>query len=514
MDENLEPLSETPLLGHGSCKDFARPASHRVRVVIVDQVYPSISCQQNIGELIKILFKADHYQSILVEGHQGPFDQDAALRGQSLEAKMNDPRSYGVSPGVQQAVEDLGSSTPVMGVDDPELVKQQHAAQNLCLRGEDLWEEVAKEARDWLRMIRNAVGYTDDMVFISQCLMPSTYVGADISLGDQARRLLKIGAREGLNLAAFPSLRKFTESLDREAALNFSEVERDRTQYVRALLQSTDTGIRRSSGQLEIALAEVAPMIEVWLNGTNRTVDQLRREVEDRGLSAVVSEGQRWVHEHLVESSRSFQRHALSSWRYYREMLAIGARLRLDVLAFPLLREYVRYVESAAEIPRVRLFDEFNTCARLLMKRLAQRLEHQQFFEVEGLVQILIKGGKLKLTPAEARNFRSDLNWRTLSERMGRLQKRKVSLLLIDEVEQIARAAFEFYRLSIQRGRLMVSGLIGHLSSGPVTGAILVCGGFHSSTVASTLNGRHREVAWAWITPKMNMDDVPGWNRS
>jgi len=504
VDEHLDPLSETALGGDGTCRGFARAPAARASVAIIAEVYPSLSCQQSVCGLVKRLVKSGHYQGIAVEGEDGPVDASYAARwGPGLEVKMKHSQ---VSGGVLQAIEDLGGALSVTGVDDLKHARRQQTVQRVCDDGRASWEEVVEFFRKELEATRAKLGYTDDMRFASERSGSSDH---DIPLKDRIRRLLTIGTPLGLSLDSFPALRGICAAFDREDALDFPSIEQERTEYVKALVGRVDVGLKRMGNRYEVDLIEIAPSVALWLSDAQRTVDDVRREVAERGLVSVVSEAQEWVVQRIVDAALKYRQGLLSHERFYGQMLAFGARLGLDVLAFPKLREYFAYLEITNSFPRHRLSLEIDSYARDVLKRLAVEPHQQEFLELERLFQILTRAGRLQLTPFEARDLRDDLTWPALARRLERLRGTPVNVPQVGKVEELTSTAFEFCQLSAQRNRHMAERVVDQVSRGSVTGVVLICGGFHTSSVIRILSARHRDVAWSEFLPKMDLSDVP-----
>jgi hypothetical protein len=504
-DDHIEPLTGTPLRGKGRVRNASRSRDPRAIVTTLNQAYSSPSCQENIYELCCLLLDGGKFQVVLVEGEHGRLAPDYGREWGSTISEWT-RNSASISAGVIELLRKRGAGVSVIGVDDPAALKEHHAAQSTCRRWERDWRKLVRKFRVAIDEAKAAVGYTADMLWISARLFPE---GRDpLRLADRARGFLHIGATAGIDASQIPDLAHLIDSVNDEQSLDFPDVERERAEYVRLLVDTVGAWWKRADGRVVLDPRALSP-VGFWMTRTGRSTADVEREIAAEGSLAVLQACDEWLIDFLIDTSLKYRSGLLSHGRYYGDVLALGLRMGIDVQRFGALRRYFEYVEKAGAIAAASFMDGMDTYAEDVMAKIMRTADQREIHELERTAYTLARAGVTELTPELAERFYEDMSWRHVRERLALRSKTAASIHLDRWVDEVSAAAYRFCQISAARAQGMTEEAIRHVSQQDVSGAILVCGGFHPDGISNLLTARYRDVGWSIIVPHMDAADIP-----
>lgn len=503
VDDHLEPITGTPLRGNGKARDWSIPKEHAAAIVVLQDAYNIPSCQQSIYELAQRFLVRGDFHSICVEGARGPLDVAYARQfGATLEEQI--AIHAPVSPGILQLLDTLRPDVQVWGVDDLKLCAEHHAVQRQCHEEETQWRQLVGHFREALAEAQQKTAYSESMCWLSRCLFPAHNAPA---LNEQVPELIKLGNTVKLEEDGFPLLMKFRQTLAAEQSLDFTQVEKERTAFVRQLVKTLDGWWQRSEDHLVLNPSQALPLLRFWLNKTQQSEADLEREVATHGIGRLRRRCQQWLYDFLIEGALQYREGMVSHVGYYNELLRLGLGLNIDLFRFAELLRYRAYVEEAAALSGGRLLDELQGYAEELIERLytpAQR----EVYKLEKSFYLLSKAGGMSLTPDDVDALDEEMTWPVLRERLSSYSERAKIILLPGQIEATTNAAFQFCVISAQRSRIMGEETVRQLSTHGGNKVILVCGGYHTAAITRLLNARYQKIAWAVITPHMEADEV------
>jgi hypothetical protein len=504
IDDHIEPLTGVPLKGTGRLQDFSRPRDPRALVTILNQAYPSKSCQESICDLSSMLLDSGRVQAVLVEGYSGTLPPGyGAQFGSTIPEWINSHAS--VSSGVLKLFAQSGGV--VFGVDDPQLLESHHDAQRQCSARANDWKDLTRRFHDALAEGKETARYTDEMRLFSRYLYPHEH--EEYSLGDRALRMANVGKAMGVETTRYAALHAFVSSYEQERTLDFAQVERERTDYVNVLVHALGTWWRQPDGSVSFERRLLPPLIH-WLAKTGKTQGDLEQEAARLGLTKVLAACDEGLLKILVARSLDYRAKLLSYSEYYHDILALGLRLGVDILRFPNLRRYLQYVDLAGRIPMRQLTYDLEAFAEEVVERLFISDEQREIHELDRIIWVLGRAGLLQLTPDQAENLYDDSSWRAVKQKLAKFSKSASAIRLSSWVDTVTQQAYRFCQISAARSRTMTDETVRFFSRAGIGGAILVCGGFHTSGISQLLSARHRDVAWSAVLPTMDRSDIPG----
>lgn len=502
-DTHIEPLTDTPLRGYGQCREHYRPRDLQRALIVIDQVYPSPSNQEAIYEILMSLQRSGKLDLVLVEGAQGTVPVVEENRGRSFKDLTEDAQVV-VSPGVVRFQLDTPEAT-VLGIDDQELMNSHWQSLRISSKWETNWDQLSEEAQACLERARIQV-YTEDMLWISRC------VGGrkELSLGDQVGGLVRIARSAGVEVDHFPMVARFLAAIELERSLDFSTVERERSEYIRALVDRLTGWWDKRGGRPAFRFEEVRAALEYWVSETG--LESNGKDLPGN-LEQILTECSEWIIRRLVDRSLRYRAREVSHSQYYSEVVNLGLRMNVDIFRFPNLLRYFRYVESSAFSP-TGLMGEVEALASDTMDQLAPDQGSRKLRVLDEDFRILEKAGRRELTPREANRFYHDITWESLLERLGELVPEARSVNVGRWADEATTAAYEFCQISARREKVMLDAVLDQLSAGGVSTAALVCGGFHAEPIVRVLREDRPDIGWSHITPRIDSADLPAKSKS
>jgi hypothetical protein len=251
------------------------------------------------------------------------------------------------------------------------------------------------------------------------------------------------------NHASFPNVGFLLESLKRERALDFKEVERERLHLVEGLVQ------RFSPASLDI----------------------------------------------LVQESLNFRAGRLAYGVYLDHLRSLCRDSGIALDAYGPLNDYISYVLLAERIDANGLLQEMDDLEKTVLMSLAQTADQRRLVIARRDLSLLEKLILHSLTPAEWKTYQTERSGiLDLQNTLTQLSGRPVSENVTITAETVA--PFEmFCKCAMDRNSALVKNTLNKMRADKTPAAIFVAGGFHTDGVTQIL--RRENVSYAVVTPRM-----------
>lgn len=503
MIDGLEPLSETPLGKLGKLRKWHRPKSSRGMLVLISDVFTSVTSQRSIYGMCKNLLASGLFQAVFVEGDNGPLDPELHLGlGQDLEERVR--RHSQVSPGVLQILEE-DRRIPVFGIDDMELRERHQRLSASCRKSRPEWMALARRFRGLFERIKSGMGLSPqwlepfEVIYESQDRLP---------LGERVRRLARFAGAAGLALEGYPSILRFLGALDMEEKLDFQKIEAEREAMVSQLGRVFESG-RIDTGECESALpSRLLSLLEAWREGIGMDDGDLEAEIGRYGLEAVSERARLWLFERLRLLSMRTRAGSASISDLYRQVISLAQRMGFDVFRFPGLMRYIEYTELASEIPPDALGQEIDRFGSELMRELRTSPQQEAIEDIQKHLSILEKAGSLEFTPDSAVLIKDCNTWSSLQAKLRKLEPKADEIPIPPGLDEVARNAVQYSRISAKRSRLLAEESVQRFGAEGLSGAIVVCGGFHMEGMTRVLRNGYPDLAWSSISPAVDLEEI------
>lgn len=372
--ENHKALLGALPFAQGTIRKITLPtgllAKQGSRVVVhIQDVHHNEDAQKNIGQAIQSLAAKDQAPLIALEGAFAPINL-SGLRGfsrQDVLKKLSDYllRTHKISGPIHAALTGPKAFNQIIGIDDP-----THYNANVEAYRQSA--PLIQATKNRLSTLRSDLNKQKANLFSKELLdfdrKVLSYHDGKTNLGDHVKNLAAHAPEKDQTIAT----KQFLKTLAMESALNFKEVEFQRTQLVEALVKKlnksqTDALIQQSmayrAGQLRYADFYQSLQTLCEKNGITLNKFLAMAEYVKYVLSADRIEPDR-----LMEDMATMEKAAYSRLAKTKEEAALIARSRRLTLAskmvdFALIpEEYREYTETdmaSLEIPELKTFEGF-----------------------------------------------------------------------------------------------------------------------------------------------------------
>lgn len=427
------------------------------RIIIhIQEAHTNYEAQKHIVSILERLIKEHGLKLVMVEGGEGDVSL-SYLRHEGTPEKRQAVAEKYLKLGILSAEEylDIVSDYPLIlwGVEQQDLYDQNLDA---FLTTESLQQEV----RPLLSTVDKAVEALRPLLAHQGLNQLDTKVKAfeahELSLSDYVDALAQIAAQDGKTLQQGSNLSRFIEVRRRERSISRELVQQEQRQLISRL-------------------SEVAP---------------------EKELDA------------LITKALAMKQGALKPVEFYAPLERLAASSHVSLDAYPNLLAYIRYVSESAEIDATTLSHELDACVADLRRQLTASPEAQAFAEVTDELDLVHKLLELRLSPEEYLRLQAkDLaslpsHWDDVLnaqlKRHGLAAQTFPSQTLKTRLPNFKR----FYEAAQQRDEALVRNAIQKLQESGESLAVLITGGFHSSTISRLLS--EQGVATVVLTPKVS----------
>lgn len=421
---------------------------HAPFIVHLQDVHEVEEAQKNLAGLVEAFHTKRGISLVGLEGAVGPFDLDRYRSNSSPEITRGLANAFlklGCLTGPEVAGIVATKVPTLWGVEDLSLYRGHVEAFQEA-------EKIRTEVRSSLaRLVRAA---DEARIKIYPPLLRSmddhrlAYQAHHESMGEYIPTLwdsLK-GSRE-----SFPNVARFVKALEWERALDFKEVERERSVLVDVLAHR---------------------------------------------LSALSLE-------HLVQESLAYRAGRLALGDYQRYLLALCQENGVRLDAYGSLNSYISYVLLAERIEPGPLLEEIDGLESAVFSALTKTKEQRQLVAVQRGLTLLDKLTLHALTPTEWEAYKKEKMFvrnipRTLSSLLGHPIPSIDGLLSSPD-----SSSFEmFCERALDRNAALVQNLLAKMRAKKSNSAVLVAGGFHTEGMAHLL--RKEDVSYVVVSPKIS----------
>ncbi len=434
------------------------PSSPQGPIIIhIQDAHTNYEAQQNIVAILEQLIEHYGLKLILVEGSQGDASL-AYLRKYGPPENRKQVADKYLKAGIISAEEylDIVSDHPLTlwGVEDKALYDQNVDAFLAAESLQGSLKPLLTSVRDAAEALRPHLSHPSLTTLDTQA---RAFERHELSLADYAKTLKDLAAPLGVAPDPASNLSRFLRVHALEQSMSLAKVQQEQQALIGAL-------------------SDRAP------------ADQL---------------------EELVNQAIRMKEGKIKPVEFYTLLEQLAAASKISLASYPQLADYIGYVKDSAIIDPTELARELDAFSADLRQRLAVTPESRQLGAILEEVDLLEKLLDLRLSPEEHRRLQA-VNLQSLSSRWAsflttQLQRQGLparSFAGLGDVEASVATLQQFYDVAQRRDTLLVSHAVAklHETSEPI--AVLITGGFHSTTITQLL--KDQGIGTVVLTPKVS----------
>lgn len=432
------------LLPYGSIRELHLSKRSKSPVIIhIQDAHGIGEAQRNIAAMIRGLGESNGINLIGLEGASGGFDL-TPFRDWPDAAITRDIASAFLENGKIGGPEYLGltaSRPPVLwGVEDTALYLENVNALRDSFKEKPVLEKILTDFKTSATLLKKT-HYSKNLIEFDTHFQ--NYQGGKESLGSYVRYLM-----DGLSSANNrpPNLALLLKALLAEEGLDFKEVERERLDLVRLLVN------RLHQKQLDL----------------------------------------------LVKRSLLYRSGQIGFGEYHRFMRNICRDNEISLDDYPQLNDYISYVLLADKIDRNALLDELTRLEKSVQTQWAVTLEQKRLVGVSRCLTLLDKLMVQAMTPEEWADYKIQrpdfLRIESDIRALGGHPSAGLTSKLLSSFE-------DFFRIAIERNHALHENLSQQMGKENVSAAVLVAGGFHSEGLSQLF--KRKGLSYVVVTPKI-----------
>jgi hypothetical protein len=464
--------------------------SHRpAQLIVLLQAYNSDEGQSNIEKICTIFASTGAVRLFLVDGAWTEL-----LPGQAQNHRGE------TSEGVLRAQRALPEKMKVVGVDEPQLLAKSDAAVGKV-------RVQSKEVRQLFDLVVPVLNRAQERLYDPRLrrnrLEQLRLYGGHGSLRSALAELCAAALELQIPRALYPSVWTYRRLQRIENTLDFALVEAQRLEFVNRIAGGLGGWISVSGPTATANVEQGMPYIAFWLERTGQGYEGFFRNLNTRGMAAVVMDCQNWFRAWMAERELSSSNaHVLME-----DLIQLAMRVDIPFYDLTAFRTYASYTRDAAAIRASGglLFDEAQQLAREVALRGGEQARH--LFEVEQDLDLFFRALRLSIPSDEAdsRLMTAARLSNVVSELYGCLGEPVPALIeeAVTGIEPSLAGAREYMDSSNDRGRAMVRRALDTMKREARRTAILIVGGYHQRAITWKLE-EDRNVSWSLLLPQLD----------
>jgi len=425
-------------------------------IIHIQEAHTNYEGQQHIVSILEQLIKQHGLTLILVEGGQGDVSLAYLRSFGPVEHRKTVADRY-LKDGLISAEEylDIVSEAPLIlwGVEDQALY-QRNVDEFLAL------EALQGEVKPALAIAREAVVALAPRLFEPALreldAQRAAFDQETLGVGEFAQAVAQLATQQGLAADQMPQVSRFLRVRALEPQLKMAEVGTQQQALV------TQLSTRLSTPQAE----------------------------------------------RLKAAALAAKAGTASADQFYATLKELASTAGLSLTAYPLLADYVRYLEDRARIEPTILSQELDQLTDRLRERLAATPESRTLQTIARQVEMLEKLADAQLSPQEYQQLQTLTTdglaqaWsRFFTEQLSRQGLAPRTFDSLKAVEAALPKLRAFYEAALARDEALVTHTLAKLKETQEPLAVLITGGFHAPEIAARLQAQG--VGIVSIAPKI-----------
>jgi hypothetical protein len=432
-------------------------------VVHIQDLHCNYDAQISIYNIINELIDRYGLSLVTIEGCFGKLETAPFSRYPDEEIKEEVAKYFiktGELDGAALAHIMKKSGFSFWGVDDKNLYTENVAAYKVSMDTKDINERYYNNMSSILESFKAKV-YSPQLKELDSKMQG--YKKEKVEFSDYVNYLNGLMERYNIKKEDFPNFIKLTKVLNMEKAIDFVEVDNQRSAYM----------------------------------------DTLSKELNKEELSA------------LLEKSLHFKTAKITAADFYSYLETISQKEGITKIAdtYPQLAKYIEYIKLYSEIDNTALFKEIETIENIIKEKLFTTDIQRK---VDGLSRILDTINdlfNLKLTKETLQYYRDHRREVSVSSFINFITENAPKYGIRYNLDPAYRSIDaqlpsleKFYQLAEERDNILVSNTIDKMKQERANIAVLVSGGFHTDGITKLL--KEKELSYVVVTPKVNkLDD-------
>lgn len=471
-------------------------------VLLLQQVFDNHCAQQNLAEVCRLCATQAGVRLVAVEGADDevvPSNPPRSIR------QLIDSASQ-VSAGVLHLQSTEPDLVDVWGVDDMELNFQSQQAMIRVMNNGPVRDSAFVSIRD-LAQKAQARCYGPELASLRGGMLSVYQQRQPVS--KQVAMLVKAADSYGVDLRAFPLVRRYDEIIVKERNIQSAQVQRQTVEFMTRLQRRLFDWFKPAGrNEMNVDLQRAKPIFEYWMERTGMTADELDRNAEQRGIEATVLECKQWLETSVIEEARREGVEGKGTPHvFYEEMMRLALRLGVDYFDLREFREMIAINRDMQAIKRG-LVDEIAGASRAVVQS-AGRAEATEFLEIEDRLDIFYRALRLEVPPgeAEAADIEPDKFHALLDKLRGLAGASGADSFDAKKLDGPLEDAATFLRHSKKRSQHMANRTLELMRERGDDRAILVAGGFHERAITRAFEDS-RGVSWSVLAPTPDLSEV------
>jgi hypothetical protein len=498
----IEPLLGVSIPAEtASAGKFHRAGDAAEMVLLLQQVFDNVCAQQNLADVCRLCANQAGVRLVAVEGADHellPMQPPKSIRHW---IEMASPVSAGVLH-LQASEPDL---IDVWGVDEMDLNKQSQGAMIRVMQNSSIRDGAFALLRPLLVTAQQRI-YGKDVGSLRMNML-SVY-GVRAGIGKQIEMLETAAAQTGLDLRAFPLVRRFGEIQVKEKEINSGQVQSQTVQFMKRLQEKLFDWVKPvSRTHVDIDLQKAKPVMEYWMEMTGVTAEEMDQNVERRGLESTILECKQWLENSIIEEARRQGVQGQGTPHiFYEEMMRLALRLGVSFFDLRDFRELIAINRDMQAIKRG-ILDEVKVASRAVVEKLGSAAI--EFLQLEERLDLFYRALRLEVPPgeAEAAEINADSFHKLLESLKTTAGVRLSETEDLRRMDQALADAANFLQLSKKRSRHMATRTLELMHERGDDRAILVAGGFHERAITRAFEDA-RGVSWSVLAPTPDLSEL------
>jgi hypothetical protein len=498
----IEPLLSVSIPAEtASAGKFHRAGDAAEMVLLLQQVFDNVCAQQNLADVCRLCANQAGVRLVAVEGSDHELQPLQPPKSIRHWIDMASPVSAGVLH--LQAVEpDL---IDVWGVDEMDLNRQSQGAMIRVMQNSAIRDGAFDSLRPLLLKAQQRI-YGTKVGSLRENML-SVY-GTRAGIGRQIEMLGIAAAHTGLELRAFPLVRRFGEIQTKEKEISSAHVQAQTVQFMKRLHEKLFDWVKPvSRTHVDIDLQKAKPVMEYWMEMTGVTPEEMDQNVERRGLESTILECKQWLENSIIEEARRQGVQGQGTPHiFYEEMMRLALRLGVNFFDLRDFRELIAMNRDMQAIKRG-ILDEVTVASRAAVEKLGPAAI--EFLKLEELSDLFYRALRLEVPPGEAEA--ADINGASFHKLLDSLKTTAAAPLRetddLKRMDQALEDAANFLRLSKKRSQHMAKRTLELMRERGDDRAILVAGGFHERAITRAFEDA-RGVSWSVLAPTPDLSEL------
>ena len=421
-------------------------------IIHIQDAHTNVSGQKNLAAVLEEMIKEYGVDLFFVEGGSGD-DSLSFLRTYASPEVRNRVAMRFLERGEISGEEylDIVSDQPFLlwGVEDPDLYS----------RSLEIYAKIAEirdEATAGVQEIQRKVKRLQSKMYSTKLSRferkAKAFQETKENYDEYAVLLIRKASEMGVNLEAYPVLRRFHEAMNLEDSLDLKQADMEQGKVIQILSQQDP-----SLGQLL------------------------------RGVSNIAVQKMR---------ARSF----------HERVRPLMNQHRVDIRHFPNLDRYMSYLQLFSEISTSELLREVSGLETAIFEKLADDPDVIRLRDIQEKLKILKKYFSLKLKPEEFDQYQRNIaefktsRWITfINEKLKDLNLSKETLKVRPILDREQKRVAEFYHIAQERDYAFIERAFSKMEETGRDVAVFICGGYHTSHITALL--KEDNTSYIVVTP-------------